>query len=112
MDPGSTEPIYAQIAAAVRREVAVGRAGPGDRLPGARAVAAAAGVNLHTVLRGYQELRDEGLVELRRGRGAVLTEEAGRLAGPRAALRAYVREARRAGLTRAEAVALVREAMS
>jgi GntR family transcriptional regulator len=112
IDPGSAEPIYAQIAGAVRREVAAGRVRPGERLPGARELAAALGVNLHTVLRGYQELRDEGVVELRRGRGAVVTDAAPRIAGPVAALRAFVAEARRAGLTATEAAAMVREEMS
>ena len=64
------------------------------------------------MLRGYQELRDEGVVELRRGRGAVVTHAAPRIAGPAAALRAFVAEARRAGLTAAEAAAMVREEMS
>ena len=108
VDPASPEAIYAQIAGAVRREVAAGRVRPGERLPGARELAAALGVNLHTVLRGYQELRDEGVVELRRGRGAVVTDAAPRIAGPLLSLRAFVAEARRAGLTAAEAAAMVR----
>ncbi len=112
IDPGSPEPIYTQIAGAVRREIAAGRVRPGERLPGARELAAALGVNLHTVLRGYQELRDEGVVELRRGRGAVVTDAAPRIAGPVAALRAFVVEARRAGLAAIEAAAMVREEMS
>ena len=112
IDPGSPEPIYAQIASAVRREVAAGRVRPGERLPAGRELAAELGINLHTVLRGYQELRDQGLVELRRGRGAVVTAAAGRMAGPTEALLAYVAEARRAGLTAAEAAALVRTEMA
>jgi len=112
VNPGSPEPIYAQIASAVRREITAGRVRPGERLPGARELAAVLGVNLHTVLRGYQELRDEGVVELRRGRGAMVTDAATRIAGPTAALRAFVAEARRAGLTAAEAAAMVREQMS
>jgi len=112
VNPASPEPIYAQVASAVRREVAAGRVRPGERLPGARELAAALGVNLHTVLRGYRELRDEGVVELRRGRGAVVTHAAPRIAGPAAALRAFVAEARRVGLTATEAAAMVREEMS
>ena len=38
----------------------------------AEEVAAALGINMHTVLRAYQLLRDEGLIELRKGRGAVV----------------------------------------
>lgn len=112
IDPSSPEPIYAQVAGAVRREIAAGRVRPGERLPGARELAAALGINLHTVLRGYQELRDEGVVELRRGRGAVVTAAAPGIAGPAAALRAFVTEARRAGLTAAEAASMVRKEMS
>jgi DNA-binding transcriptional regulator YhcF (GntR family) len=112
VNPASPEPLYAQIASAVRREVAAGRVPPGERLPGARELAAALGVNLHTVLRGYRELHDEGVIELRRGRGAVVTHAAPRIAGPAAALRAFVAEARRVGLTATEAAAMVREEMS
>ena len=46
----------------------------GDRLPAARDVAASLEINVHTVLRAYQLLREEGLVDLRRGRGAVVTD--------------------------------------
>jgi GntR family transcriptional regulator len=112
LDPASPDPIYAQIAASVRRDVATGRLRPGDRLPGARDLAGVLGVNLHTVLRGYRELREEGVVELRRGRGAVVTENAAGLAGPRSALLVFVSEARRAGLSAAEAAALVHQEMS
>ncbi len=83
----------------------------GDRLAPARDVADGLGINLHTVLRGYQELRDEGLIELRRGRGAVITAHGQRNAGAYAACSAYVAAARRAGLDVDEAVALVRKGM-
>ncbi|MFT3661709.1 MAG: GntR family transcriptional regulator [Gordonia sp. (in: high G+C Gram-positive bacteria)] len=72
--PDSAGPIFAQLADAVRAELCAGRLHPGDKLPPAREVAAGLHVNVHTVLRAYQDLRDEGLLELRRGRGAVITE--------------------------------------
>jgi len=112
IDPSSTAPIYAQIAGSIRRQVAEGQLAHGDRLPPARELADALGVNVHTVLRGYQELRDEGLIELRRGRGAVVERHAQPRAGARAALAAYIDHARRAGLTPDEAAHLVREGMA
>jgi DNA-binding transcriptional regulator YhcF (GntR family) len=99
IDPTANTSLADQIAASVRGAVVRGELLPGDRLPGAREVAAGLGVNLHTVLRGYQQLRDEGLIEMRRGRGAVLTAAAD---GPRQAvaehIRALVAAARHAGL--------------
>lgn len=72
VDPGSPVPLYDQLASSVRREIARGGVTQGERLPAAREVARELDVNLHTVLRAYQMLRDDGLIDLRRGRGAVV----------------------------------------
>ncbi len=72
VDPTSPRPIYDQIAESVRWALHEGRLAPGDRLPPAKELAESLDVNMHTVLRGYQVLRDEGLVELRRGSGATV----------------------------------------
>ncbi|PRI12548.1 GntR family transcriptional regulator [Leucobacter massiliensis] len=76
VDGASERAIYAQIADSVRADIAAGSIGPGTALSPARELAAGLGVNVHTVLRAYQQLRDEGLVELKRRRGAVVTERA------------------------------------
>ncbi len=73
VDPASPVPLFEQVAACVRRALVSGSLHAGARLPSAKEVAGILEVNLHTVLRAYQLLRDEGLVELRRGRGAVVT---------------------------------------
>lgn len=76
VDPGRATPLAEQIAACVRRGIADSSASAGERLPGARELAASLQVSIHTVLAGYQQLRDEGLIELRRGRGAIVRADA------------------------------------
>ncbi len=61
--------LHQQVAAEIRRAIAEGEAKPGERLPPARDLAAVIGVNSNTVLRALRTLRDEGLLEFRRGRG-------------------------------------------
>jgi GntR family transcriptional regulator len=61
--------LYEQVAAEIRRAIAEGEAKPGERLPPAKDLAAILGVNTNTVLRSLRLLRDEGLLEFRRGRG-------------------------------------------
>jgi DNA-binding GntR family transcriptional regulator len=61
--------LYEQVAAEIRRAIADGEAKPGERLPPAKDLAAILGVNTNTVLRSMRLLRDEGLLEFRRGRG-------------------------------------------
>lgn len=80
VDPESPRPLFDQVAASVRSDILAGTLVPGDRLPAARDVAEALEINQHTVLHAYQRLRDEGLVDLRRGRGAVIAASAAPLA--------------------------------
>jgi GntR family transcriptional regulator len=61
--------LHDQVASEIRRAIADGEAKPGERLPPARDLAAVLGVNTNTVLRALRILRDEGLLEFRRGRG-------------------------------------------
>lgn len=62
-------PLHDQVAAQIRRAIADGEAKPGERLPPARDLAAVMGVNTNTVLRALRALREEGLLEFRRGLG-------------------------------------------
>ena len=73
IDHTSAMPLHEQVAAAIRRAIAEGEARSGERLPPAKDLAAVLGVNANTVLRALRTLRDEGLVEFRRGRGISVT---------------------------------------
>lgn len=75
VDPASPVGLADQVAGCVRGALASGDLRPGDRLPPAREVAAGLEVNVHTVLRGFAMLRDEGLIDLRRRRGAQVRED-------------------------------------
>jgi GntR family transcriptional regulator len=69
VDRGEPLGLHEQVAAEIRRAIGEGEAGPGERLPPARDLAAVLDVNRNTVLRALRLLRDEGLLEFRRGRG-------------------------------------------
>jgi GntR family transcriptional regulator len=64
--------LHEQVAAEIRRAIAEGEAKPGERLPPAKDLAAVLGVNTNTVLRALRQLRDEGLLDFRRGRGVTV----------------------------------------
>lgn len=108
IDPAAATPVFAQIEASIATQIATGAVATGTRLPAAKDLAGSLGVNVHTVLRAYQALRDDGQIELRRGRGAVVvgaqTAERVREAVARAA-----EEARSAGIPIGTLLALVRK---
>jgi GntR family transcriptional regulator len=72
VDRSEPVPLHDQVAAEIRRAIAEGEAGPGDRLPLAKDLAAVLGVNKNTVIRALHILRDEGLLDFTRGRGVTV----------------------------------------
>lgn len=106
--PPDDGPLHERIAAAVRAAIAEGEVGVGDRLPATRDLAEQLDVNVNTVLRSYRRLRDEGLVELRRGRGATVAGDVDRAALTLLVDR-VVAEATRTGVPLDELIALVEE---
>jgi GntR family transcriptional regulator len=69
INPSEPSPLYEQVAAEIRRAIADGEAKSGERMPLAKDLATVLGVNQNTVLRALRLLRDEGLLEFRRGHG-------------------------------------------
>jgi GntR family transcriptional regulator len=100
--------LHEQVAAELRRAIADGEAKPGERLPPARDLAAVIAVNTNTVLRALRTLRDEGLLEFRRGRGISVAGSPERGAVVTRA-RDLVRFARRQGYRREDLIQLIEE---
>jgi DNA-binding transcriptional regulator YhcF (GntR family) len=66
-------PIYQQIRNQVILGIAEGRLQPDESLPSTRQLAADFGINFHTVNKGYDILRQEGIIRLNRKTGAVVS---------------------------------------
>ncbi|MGA2011624.1 MAG: GntR family transcriptional regulator [Solirubrobacteraceae bacterium] len=100
--------LHDQVAGEIRRAIADGEAVPGERLPPARDLAAVLEVNANTVLRALRLLRDEGLLEFRRGRGVHVAGTAERGAVLTKA-REFVQFGRRHGYTSDELIEVIRQ---
>ena len=111
VDPTSSTPLTRQIAEQIRSNISQGALAPGERLPPARDLAQALRVNMHTVLRAYAELRDEGLLEMRQGRGAFVRKDVGTAHSRVRDLAAHLMlEAQKLGMTQSEVVELLKKA--
>ncbi|MGW2253872.1 GntR family transcriptional regulator [Kitasatospora sp. NPDC001660] len=108
LDIGDARPLHEQVAGAIRRAIAEGECAPGDKLPPARDLARALGVNTNTVLRGLRALRDEGVLEFRRGRGITVAADADSRAELVDRVRELIADAARAGYSRNDLVDLIR----
>ncbi|THV29500.1 GntR family transcriptional regulator [Glycomyces paridis] len=103
LDRGSGVTPYLQLIRQVRQAVRLGRLREGDRLPPAREVVAALGINPNTVHKAYRELEHDGLVRSRPGVGTFVTagaaaSDAAQDPGVRSGLTDWVEAAERAGL--------------
>ena len=74
LNPNSGLPIYLQIMEQVKHAVENGVLRPGDQLPGLRKLAETMVMNPNTVAKAYRELEHEGIIELRQGAGAFVSE--------------------------------------
>jgi GntR family transcriptional regulator len=103
-----SEPValHDQVAAEIRRAIAEGEAGPGERLPLVKDIAAVLGVNKNTVLRAMHILRDEGLLDFTRGRGITVAGTPQKSAVLRQ-VRELVDFARRQGYRREDVIGMI-----
>jgi GntR family transcriptional regulator len=73
IDPQSSEPLFEQIAHAVKNAVARGDLAAGDKLPSVRELAQDLAINPNTVVRAYELLTRDGVVVRRQGAGCFVT---------------------------------------
>ncbi len=101
-------PLHEHVAAEIRRDIVNGDVKPGQRLPPAKDMAAVLGVHPNTVLRALRLLREEGVLEFRRGRGITVSGEP-----EQGVVVAHAREllalARRHGLAREDVILMLRQ---
>jgi len=109
IDAAARLPLQEQIAGCVRRAVADGELAVGEQLPPAAELADALAVDRNTVLAAYRRLRDDGVLEFRRGRGARVAAAARPRASVEQAARDLVELARAQGYRRAELITLIEE---
>ena len=109
LDFGSDIPVYQQIRDQIVVGIADGRLPPGERLPTVRALAEESGVNMMTVSKAYQLLKQEGYLRADRRSGTVVAPRPDRHAPSAATLRALrvsLSELRLTGLSREEMLEL------
>lgn len=79
IDFGSDEAIYMQLRNQIIRGIATAQLKEGESLPSVRQMADEIGINMHTVNKAYAVLREEGIIQLSRRRGAVIAIDVNRL---------------------------------
>src|SRR6188474_3470082 len=75
-NPASGVPIYLQLMEQVKHSIETGALRPGDQLPGIRPLAEELVIYPNTVAKAYRELEHEGIIELRQGAGAFVSDKA------------------------------------
>ncbi|MET8174652.1 GntR family transcriptional regulator [Streptomyces clavifer] len=112
IDPDSATAPYEQLRTQLSDQARSGALPVGHRLPTVRGLAEDLGLAANTVAKAYRALEADGVIETR-GRNGTFVAAAGDAAARRAATAAqvYAGEARRLGLSRADALSLARDAV-
>src|SRR5207302_1137733 len=107
-NPSSGVPIYLQLMEQVKHAIETGALRPGEQLPGIRPLAEEVVINVNTVAKAYRELEHEGVIELRHGSGAFVSDNprtgkhADALRGAQSLVAGTVERLRARGLTAEE----------
>lgn len=109
IEPSAPLPLRDQIVTCIRRGIANGELKVGDPLPPAAELGEALAVNRNTVLAAYRQLRGDGVLDFRRGRGVRVARAARPQPAVLAAVRALLQVGDAHGLDRDELIQLVRE---
>lgn len=110
-----SQPLYGQVLDQMRLALARGEIELGAKIPSIRELALYLKVNPNTVMRAYQELDRDGLIESRVGQGTYITSSAGKVDAIRkslaqSAVLGFVDAMRKLGLDKNTAEALLEEA--
>jgi GntR family transcriptional regulator len=74
VNSSSGTPIYLQLMEQVKHAIETGALRAGEQLPSLRQLAVELVINPNTVVRAYRELEHEGIVEIRHGSGAFVSQ--------------------------------------
>jgi len=117
-NPSSGVPIYLQLMEQVKHAIETGALRPGEQLPGIRPLAEELVMNPNTVAKAYRELEHEGVIELRQGAGAFVSDkapakkDADKLRAAQATVAAAIDKLRARGVTDEEIRRLVEAELS
>ena len=117
-NPSSGVPIYLQLMEQVRHAIETGALRPGEQLPSIRPLAEELVVNPNTIAKAYRELEHEGVIELRQGAGAFVSDkaptkkDADKLRAAQAAVAGAIEKLRARGVTDDEIRRLVEAELS
>lgn len=108
------EPIYLQIVELIKKAVASGELGAGEKLPSVREMSAMIGVNPNTLQRSYGELERLGITYTKRGMGSFINESDGQIDQLKQELatelvKKFLNDLRAAGISKQEAIKMIEE---
>ena len=116
LNHSSGRPIYLQLMDQIKHAIETGALRPGDQLPTIRTLGEELVINPNTVIRAYRDLQHEGVIELRHGSGAFISDAvAGRskvIRKGQAVMQAAVERLVSLGLTEEEMRRLVENALA